>query len=97
MASLCPTERSFDPSSAGFADTFSRKGRRNTLDLFGRHPGEPDLGRELAGGIALGHGRHRQGLDLARPARRAELLEALLADRAHRVHGRLQVLARVEL
>src|ERR1700722_10204466 len=57
----------------------------------------PELWRQLAGGVALGHRRHRDRLDLVGVAGRAELLEARAADRGHRVHRRLQILARIEL
>src|SRR5258708_6799997 len=53
-----------------------------------------ELRRQLAAGVALGHGGEGKGLDLVGLAGGAELLETLGADLAHRLHGRLQVLAR---
>src|SRR3954468_16155082 len=53
---------------------------------------------ELAGGVALGHlGRREHALDLGGLAGGVEFLQALLAELGHRLHGGLQILARVEL
>src|SRR5690554_4975535 len=73
---------------------------RPSCSFAGSRPGRSksgDLRCELARAVALRHLGQRNGLDLARVARRAELLEALLAQLGHRLHRRLQILARVEL
>src|SRR4051794_27814743 len=55
------------------------------------------LGIKITAGVAARHDRYRNRLDLRCLAGGSELLVALPAELGHRIHGGLEISARVEL